>query len=78
MFIGTLGTLGIYLARGSGAPRRTLLQCCFARPVLFFWGCINALTFKYPIGLFYSKYCMSRFLAAFFVLALLFAATIVL
>ncbi len=78
MFVAvSLGTLGIYIARGSGAPRRIAVAVLFCEACIVLLGCINALTFKYPIGLFYSEVLHEPFLAAFFVLALLFAATIV-
>ena len=78
MFVAvSLGALGVFIARGSGAPRRIAVAVLFSEVCIVLLGCVNALTFKYPIGLFYSEVLHEPFLAAFFVLALLFAATII-
>ena len=66
----SLGTTCFCVLRSTGALKRIAAAVLFTEVCIVLLGCINALTFRYPISLLYSEFMHEAFLAGYFVLFL--------
>src|SRR5262249_42677423 len=72
----SIATLCFCALRCTGALKRIAIAVLFSEASIVTLGAINAVSFRYPIGLFYSEVLHEAFLAAFFVLFLMLVITV--